>query len=91
MRNEIIKANDCGDEAANWFSRYLLDSPNGLRLAYNLAEVPRNLTGAYPKHAELFPKLDNESGVNNSNNTNFNSKKIFDFSRVYFLIYLLIC
>ncbi|CAG9856663.1 unnamed protein product [Phyllotreta striolata] len=40
-KGEQVHAMDCGDEAALWFSRYILEKDSGLRLAYH---------DANPKH-----------------------------------------
>lgn len=55
---------DCGDEAATWFSRYILDQPNGLRLGYLPNNPKRDLKNSYPDLINKFPYLDNNSGVN---------------------------
>lgn len=55
---------DCGDEAATWLSRYILDEDKGLRLGYNIAtSVYRNLDKAYPELSAKFPLIKDKAGV----------------------------
>jgi hypothetical protein len=42
--NEKVETVDCGDMAANWLSKYMLDQDCGVRLGYYLADVmPRRV------------------------------------------------
>jgi hypothetical protein len=42
--NELVETVDCGDTAANWLSKYVLDQDCGVRLGYYLADVmPRRV------------------------------------------------
>lgn len=61
--NESIPTIDCGDEAATWFSRYILDSPDGLRLGFNLNKSRRDLISTNPSLVKQFKNIDNSSGV----------------------------
>lgn len=38
--NEKVQTLDCGEEAAIWFSRYILGKDEGARLGYYLQENP---------------------------------------------------
>lgn len=56
-----MNAIDCGDEAALWFSRYLLEQDTGLRLGYNDASRRRDITKAYSNLLEYYINLSNDS------------------------------
>jgi len=44
--NEVVGAVDCGDPAANWLSKYMLDQDSGVRLGYYLADIMPRRTAA---------------------------------------------
>lgn len=62
-KGEPIDGIDCGDEAAAWFSRVLLDKGCGLRLAHHDAQFKRDIEHVHQKVLPAFPKLTNESAV----------------------------
>ncbi|CAH0560989.1 unnamed protein product [Brassicogethes aeneus] len=60
-RGEQIVGVDCGDEAASWFSRYILEKPSGLRLAYHDGGERRNITKTHKPLLDYYLNLGNES------------------------------
>lgn len=52
---------DCGDEAALWFSRYILEKDNGLRLGYHDASQRRDITKTHNKYLDFYKNLTNFS------------------------------
>nr|CAI5852359.1 unnamed protein product [Callosobruchus analis] len=61
-KGEKIKGIDCGDEAAIWLSRYLLEKDSGLRLAYNDCSERRDMTKTEYKLMECFKNFTSYSG-----------------------------
>ncbi|EFA02140.1 mitochondrial amidoxime reducing component 2 [Tribolium castaneum] len=59
--NEHIEAIDCGDEAAGWFSRYIIERDFGLRLGYNDASHRRDITKTHHKLLNYYKNLSNHS------------------------------
>lgn len=54
---------DCGDVAANWLSKYVLDQDSGVRLGYHLPDImPRRVVAKELKHC--FKTLRNSDLVN---------------------------
>jgi uncharacterized protein YcbX len=60
-QNERIQGIDCGDEAASWFSRYIIERDTGLRLAYNDANQRRDITKTHQKILNYYKNLGNQS------------------------------
>lgn len=61
--NERVEATDCGDEAATWFSRLLLNKDSGFRLGYFIpsSDKPRSVeTAPFNKYAEVFSEMKSE-------------------------------
>ncbi|XP_044269581.1 mitochondrial amidoxime reducing component 2-like isoform X1 [Tribolium madens] len=59
--NEYIEAIDCGDEAADWFSRYTNERDFRLRLGYNDANQQRDITKSHYKLLNYYKNLSNQS------------------------------
>ncbi|VEN40221.1 unnamed protein product [Callosobruchus maculatus] len=59
---EAVNGIDCGDEAALWLSRYLLEKDSGLRLAYNDCSKRRDMTKSQSKLMQYYKYLTNFSG-----------------------------
>lgn len=85
--DEKIPASDCGDEAAIWFSRYILDEPTGLRLGYHFGEVRRDITTTHREDIKRFMNLNNKATVN----TTLKKKKHNLNSHFHFRECILIC
>lgn len=62
-RGEKIYSIDCGEEAATWISRYMLEKDFGLRLGYNDGSHRRDITKTYMPFLRLYPNLSNEAVV----------------------------
>ncbi|XP_063927745.1 mitochondrial amidoxime-reducing component 1 isoform X2 [Zophobas morio] len=60
-QDERVQAIDCGDEAASWFSRYIIERDSGLRLGYNDASQKRDITKAHAKLLDYYKNLSNKS------------------------------
>lgn len=58
---EEVQGIDCGDEAAAWFSRYILEMDSGLRLAYNDASKRRDITKTHKFLLDYYKNLSNEA------------------------------
>jgi hypothetical protein len=57
-----VETVDCGDTAANWLSKYVLDQDSGVRLGYYLADVmPRRV--ADEKLKQCFKTFKNKDMV----------------------------
>ncbi|XP_025836738.1 mitochondrial amidoxime reducing component 2-like isoform X6 [Agrilus planipennis] len=52
---------DCGDEAATWVSRYILDTETGLRLGFHDGSERRSFEQDLPEYVEVYKNLKNES------------------------------
>lgn len=63
FNNEKVHALDCGDEAANWFSRYIQDKSFGLRLGYNAGVHERDIRTAHKKTLKFYTNFTNDSAV----------------------------
>lgn len=61
--NERIHALDCGDEAANWFSRYIQGKDSGLRLGYHAGFYQRDIKTVHQKFLKFYTNLTNDSSV----------------------------
>lgn len=60
--NEKVETVDCGDTAANWLSKYVLNQDRGLRLGYYLADImPRRV--AAEKLKQCFKTFKNKDLV----------------------------
>ncbi|XP_025837383.1 mitochondrial amidoxime-reducing component 1 [Agrilus planipennis] len=59
--NEKETALDCGDEAAVWFSRYILEQDSGLRLGFYPSEKRRDISKSHVKHLKSYKNLSNEA------------------------------
>lgn len=62
--SEKIPSLDCGDEAASWFSKYILKKDSGMRLGYHGGVYKRNLEKTCKKVLKFYKNLSNDSGVN---------------------------
>ncbi|XP_030745521.1 mitochondrial amidoxime reducing component 2-like [Sitophilus oryzae] len=60
-KGEEIFAIDCGDEAASWFSRYILEKDNGLRLGFHDASRGRDITKTHKNILDYYINLSNYS------------------------------
>ncbi|XP_060530858.1 mitochondrial amidoxime-reducing component 1-like [Cylas formicarius] len=58
---EEIYTIDCGDEAASWISRYILEKESGLRLGYHDASVRRDITRTHKRIMDYYTNLSNSS------------------------------
>lgn len=65
-RSEKIYAIDCGEEAAAWISRYILEKDFGLRLGYNDGTHRRDITNTHVPLLRLYPNLSNKAIVINT-------------------------
>lgn len=61
-KGEPVYAIDCGDEAALWLSRYILEKDSGLRLGYNDGSKKRNIS-AYNNLLDYYKNLRSSSMV----------------------------
>lgn len=61
--NERIHALDCGDEAATWFSRYILNEDSGVRLGYHAGTFQRDICTAHKKFLKFYKNFTNDSAV----------------------------
>lgn len=60
--NEKVETVDCGDTAANWLSKYVLDQDCGVRLGYFLTDVmPRRVAAETLK--QCFKAFENKDMV----------------------------
>ncbi|CAH1957266.1 unnamed protein product [Acanthoscelides obtectus] len=62
FQGEVVNGIDCGDEAALWLSRYILEKDSGLRLAYNDCSKRRELDKYQSKLMKFYKNLTNFSG-----------------------------
>ncbi|KAJ8933172.1 hypothetical protein NQ318_011913 [Aromia moschata] len=60
-QGEEIYTIDCGDEAASWFSRYILGMDSGLRLGYHDASRRRDITKTHKTLLDYYKHLSNNS------------------------------
>ncbi|XP_048516477.1 mitochondrial amidoxime reducing component 2 isoform X1 [Dendroctonus ponderosae] len=60
-KGEEIYAIDCGDEAASWFSRYILGKDVGLRLGFHDASRSRNISKTHKTILDYYTNLTNSS------------------------------
>ncbi|CAG9765498.1 unnamed protein product [Ceutorhynchus assimilis] len=60
-KGEEIYAIDCGDEAASWFSRYILGKDSGLRLGFHDASRRRDLSKTYKNLFDYYTNLSNSA------------------------------
>ncbi|XP_076252650.1 mitochondrial amidoxime reducing component 2-like isoform X2 [Rhynchophorus ferrugineus] len=60
-KGEEITAIDCGDEAASWFSRYILEKDVGLRLGFHDASTRRDITKTHKTILDYYVNLTNYS------------------------------
>ncbi|CAG9835868.1 unnamed protein product [Diabrotica balteata] len=60
-RAEPCNAIDCGEEAATWLSRLILEKPTGLRLGFHDGVYKRDLQTAYKKDISFYQKVSNLS------------------------------
>nr|XP_023013346.1 mitochondrial amidoxime-reducing component 1-like [Leptinotarsa decemlineata]XP_023013356.1 mitochondrial amidoxime-reducing component 1-like [Leptinotarsa decemlineata] len=60
-KGEKLQAIDCGDEAALWFSRYILEKDTGLRLGYHDGSYRRDLTKTHKTLLDFYKNLTNDS------------------------------
>ncbi|CAH0560991.1 unnamed protein product [Brassicogethes aeneus] len=61
FNGEPINSIDCGDEAGHWFSQYLIEKDEGMRLAYNDGKKRRNVEKYYPKLPKYYKNFGNET------------------------------
>lgn len=59
--NEEIQTIDCGDEAASWFSRYILGKDTGLRLGYHDSSRRRDIKKTHKTLLDYYKNLSNSS------------------------------
>lgn len=62
-KGEEIYAIDCGDEAALWLSRYILEKDSGLRLGYHDASRRRDISKTHKTILDYYVNLSNSSTV----------------------------
>ncbi|KAJ8961038.1 hypothetical protein NQ317_010388 [Molorchus minor] len=60
-QGEEIYTIDCGNEAASWFSRYILGMDTGLRLGYHDASRRRDLKKTHKTILDYYKNLSNNS------------------------------
>lgn len=60
-KGEEIYAIDCGDEAALWLSRYILEKDSGLRLGYHDASRRRDISKTHKTILDYYVNLSNSS------------------------------
>lgn len=60
----MIGIYDCGDEAAEWFSNFILKTNVGLRLGYFDSKFNRDLEKSFAKELKYYTKISNNSKVN---------------------------
>ncbi|XP_019877248.1 mitochondrial amidoxime-reducing component 1 isoform X2 [Aethina tumida] len=60
-KGEEIIGIDCGEEAASWFSRYILGKSTGLALAYHDASSRRDITRTHKQLLDYYLNLTNDS------------------------------
>lgn len=60
-KGEEIYAIDCGDEAASWFSRYILEKDTGLRLGFHDASRRRDLSKTHKNILDYYTNISNSS------------------------------
>ncbi|KAL1509050.1 hypothetical protein ABEB36_003851 [Hypothenemus hampei] len=60
-QGEEIYAIDCGDEAASWFSRYILQKDSGLRLGFHDASRKRDIRKTHKTLLDYYTHLSNSS------------------------------
>jgi hypothetical protein len=58
----MVETVDCGDTAANWLSKYMLDQDCGVRLGYYLADIMARRVAA-EKLKQCFKTLQNRDLV----------------------------
>ncbi|KAF5303589.1 hypothetical protein FQR65_LT08190 [Abscondita terminalis] len=66
-RNEKILSIDCGNNAAEWISKYLLGESSGMRIGYHDAQHRRNIEKYYSTYKKMFPSFGNFAGGMYSN------------------------
>lgn len=59
--HEEVFTTDCGNEAAVWISKYLLEKDSGLRLGYNDGSYKRDITIANKSLINYYKNLSNSS------------------------------
>lgn len=62
-REEKVSIRDCGDDAAEWVSKYLMDQNTGLRLGFYDSTRKRDITQTHAEHLKEYKNLDNTSLV----------------------------
>ncbi|KAG5890165.1 hypothetical protein JTB14_005185 [Gonioctena quinquepunctata] len=60
-KGEQIYSIDCGNEAALWLSRYILEKDSGLRLGYHDGSCGRDITKSHKKLLDFYKNLTNYS------------------------------
>lgn len=60
---ETLYSADCGDEAALWLSRYILEKDSGLRLGYNNGNHQRDISKSHAVLLNYYKNLSNNSTV----------------------------
>ncbi|XP_050300005.1 mitochondrial amidoxime-reducing component 1-like isoform X2 [Anthonomus grandis grandis] len=60
-KGEKIYAIDCGDEAASWFSRYILEKDSGLRLGFHDASRRRDISKTHKTILDYYTNLSSNS------------------------------
>lgn len=58
-RDEKIYSIDCGDEAAAWISRYVLEKDSGLRLGYHDGKHRRDISKTHEPFLRVYKSLSN--------------------------------
>ncbi|KAF5294893.1 hypothetical protein FQR65_LT10691 [Abscondita terminalis] len=61
-QQEKILTIDCGNEAAEWISMYVLGKPSGLRLGYHNGQHRRDIEKYHGAYKKWFPNLGNFAG-----------------------------
>lgn len=64
LRDEKLQALDCGDDAAEWLSRYLIQKDSGFRLGYHGGFFKRDIEKVYNKTLKFYKAFKNETAVN---------------------------
>lgn len=69
LKNEKLEALDCGDDAAEWLSRFLLQKDNGLRLGYHGGFFKRDIEKVHSKTLKFYKNFKNDAAVTTNTTT----------------------
>lgn len=61
--NETLYALDCGEEAARWLSKHLMDKDEGVRLGYYDGVFQRNIEKAHKAYLKFYKNFKNDAAV----------------------------